>query len=291
MRYTIESETLKVTVESLGAELVSAVGADGYEYVWQGDPAYWEGHAPVLFPHCGRILNGVYTYGGKSYNMASHGFASKCEFTPTRVTKSELVLTLSDSSETMAVYPFAFSLEARFTVEGNLLQTVFTVKNKSEAVMPYMLGWHPAFNLDGAGGSAIGDYKLSFNADDKLTWFPLQNGCFVRLYGEDYPAPAGEYVLNEEEIYANDTMIFTGTGERAVLSSAKESHDVDFSWSENLPYFCIWKAPESGARFVCLEPWSDVPGDGETPECFETKRMSRLAAGECAEYTYSAKFC
>ena len=291
MIYVIENEEIKVSVDSHGAELVSAVGKDGYEYVWQGDAEYWDGHSPVLFPHCGKILDGKYTTGGVEYRMNAHGLARDFEFSPTRVTKTELVLTLTANEETKKIYPFDFALTARFAVEDNALVAEFTVENKGDKVMPYMFGWHPAFTLDNAGGSAIGEYKLSMNAGESVSWYPLQHGCFVRPYGEDYATPSGEYYLNEKEIYDNDTMIFVGVGERAVLSCEKENHDVDFTWSKNLPYFCIWKAPHSEARFVCLEPWSDVPGDGETAENFDVKRMSRLAPGAEEVYSYDVKFC
>ena len=54
MEYTLENEYLKLTVASLGAEVVSLVRkSDGVEHIWQADPAVWRCHAPVLFPHCG----------------------------------------------------------------------------------------------------------------------------------------------------------------------------------------------------------------------------------------------
>lgn len=291
MRYTIESDVLRVTVDSLGAELVSAVGSDGFEYIWQADEKYWDGHSPLLFPVCGQLLGKEYSTGGVTYKMGGHGFARDFEFSPTRVEKSELVLTLKSSEETRRIYPFDFTLEARFAVSESSLTVDFTVKNEGDVTMPYMLGWHPGFNLDGAEGAEIGDFKLSFNCSDTVTWYPLQHGCFVRPFGEDYSVPDGEYFLCEEEIYENDTMIFVGTGERAVLSSEGEGHDVDLTWSKNLPYFCIWKAPDSAARYICLEPWSDVPADGEAPENFDVRKMSRLAAGGSEVYSYDVKFC
>ena len=60
MEYVLKNGTLTATVESYGAELRSVV-KDGAEYLWQGDPAYWAGRAPVLFPICGRLVEGKYT--------------------------------------------------------------------------------------------------------------------------------------------------------------------------------------------------------------------------------------
>ena len=48
MLYTVRNQNLTVTVSTRGAELQSVRGADGTEWLWQGDPAYWEDCAPVL---------------------------------------------------------------------------------------------------------------------------------------------------------------------------------------------------------------------------------------------------
>ena len=51
----IKNEFLEVLISSVGAEIQSVRAKDGKEYIWQGDPAYWNKHAPVLFPICGRL--------------------------------------------------------------------------------------------------------------------------------------------------------------------------------------------------------------------------------------------
>jgi len=288
MIYELKNEKLTVKVSSLGAELISAVGSDGHEYVWDAKEGCWDSHAPILFPTCGRLLNNEYTYGGKTYPMAAHGFAGKTEFRATRVEKTHLTLEISKNEATYAVYPFEFTLVADYTLLNNSLTLALTVKNGDEKILPYMIGWHPGFILE--GDEPIGDFTLKMNAGGSVIWHPLQNGCFVRPAGEEYPLNDSTYPLCEEEIYKNDTMIFVGTGERAYLSSPKSKYTVELCWSRNLPYFCIWKDDFSSARFICLEPWSDVPADGVTPENFENRRMSRLSPGASATYTYEVKF-
>ena len=66
MIYTLKNQELTVTLTDLGAELLSIKCAGDCEYLWQGDPAYWTGHAPLMFPICGRLINGNYTYEGKT---------------------------------------------------------------------------------------------------------------------------------------------------------------------------------------------------------------------------------
>ena len=43
----IQNENVSAEINTLGAELVSFKGDDGFEHIWQGDPKYWGGHAPV----------------------------------------------------------------------------------------------------------------------------------------------------------------------------------------------------------------------------------------------------
>ena len=70
MLYYIENENLKVAVSDKGAELFSVVSKnDGCEYVWQGDPKYWEDRAPILFPICCRLFDGYCTYRGEKYSI------------------------------------------------------------------------------------------------------------------------------------------------------------------------------------------------------------------------------
>ncbi|MBO5907360.1 MAG: hypothetical protein J6Q85_04345 [Clostridia bacterium] len=287
MIYEIKSTNLVAKIDTLGAELKS-VTKSANEYMWSGDERYWDDIAPILFPICGRLLDSKYSFGGKTYEMDAHGFLKFSEFTPTLVAENRLTLTLSANETTRAIYPFDFEFVADFTVAGNTLELQLTVKNTGDGTLPYMVGWHPGFVLSSDG--EINNFSLEFGGVDKLIWHPLQNGCFVNPNGKDYALVNGKYQFNEDEIYSNDTLVFCGTNERALLSSPNTSMAVEMKYSKNLPYFCIWKETDSNARFICLEPWSDVPSTGDEPEIFETRRMSRLPAKKSETYSYSVKF-
>ena len=291
MNYVIKSESLTATISSLGAELVSVVGSDGFEYIWQNPTGeFWGGHAPLLFPHCGRILNSEYTYGGVTYPMSAHGFARGNEFELVSHSENSVVMSLKASEEIKKIYPFDFELKAEYKVVENTIFANFSVQNGDKKALPYMFGWHPAFNLDCKSGDKIEDFAVKFENASECDWYQLQNGPFVSPVAKKHALPGSEYKLNEKEIYENDTMIFVGTGNVATLCAPKTKHEVVLSYSDNLPYFCIWKYPSSEAKYICLEPWSAVPGDGITPENFETKKMQRLPSGECALYSYTVNF-
>ena len=286
MIYTIKNDQLTVKVNSLGAELTSVISESGYEYIWQGSE--WNKHSPVLFPICGALLDGKYIFKGREYPMGKHGFTREAEFSLVECTDSSLTLKLEASEQTLAIYPFEFSLTASFSLDENKLLTVFSIENCGKQIMPYMFGWHPAFTL--AGKREIGSFYVDFGEKKALTRHTLQNGPFVNPFYESYPLKAGKYYLNEEEIYANDTMIFKDVPSTVRLAGGYQKRSVTLSYSDNLPYLCIWKYPSSEARYVCLEPWSDVPSDGETPENFLSRAMSRISPLEKVDYEYKVIF-
>ena len=68
MRVYLENETVKVEIETFGAEIKSLVKkATGQEYMWCANPAYWGKTAPFLFPFIGKLVEEKYTYEGKVY--------------------------------------------------------------------------------------------------------------------------------------------------------------------------------------------------------------------------------
>lgn len=78
---TMENENLRVQISDHGAELSSIYDkAADREAVWTGDPAFWNRHAPVLFPFVGKVNGGFYTHKGVKYPMGQHGFARDNEF-------------------------------------------------------------------------------------------------------------------------------------------------------------------------------------------------------------------
>lgn len=286
MIYTLKNEKLTVEIDSFGAELTSVRDTDGHEFIWNGSE--WRDHAPILFPVCGRLLDGKFTSRGREYKMKSHGFAKFSEFEASEASDSSVTFTLSADEATKALYPFDFKLQAKYVLNGNKLDVIFTVNNTGKHVLPYMIGWHPGFTL--SGNQEIGSFYVSFEGKKSLIRYTLQNGPFVNPFYSSYPLKSGKYYLNEEEIYQNDTMIFRDTTGTVKLAGGRQKHVITLSYSDNLPYFCIWKSPTSAARFVCLEPWSDLPADGETPENFDSRPMSRLSAGKSESYTYSVTF-
>ena len=287
MFYTIKNEYLEVSVNSFGAELSSVKSTDGYEYMWQGGE-WWKDRCPVLFPTCGNLPGRKYYYAGAEYKLPIHGIVMYREFSLVEKSDTRLLFSQKSDEETFKSYPFSFELQVEFTLDGNSLVTKLIPINAGEGIMPYMVGWHPGFNLPGDG--EIGKFRVDFGKCDTLVWHPIPQGGPIALHPTVHNLEDNSYYLNEEEIYANDTMIFRDYPKSFSLIDPDGNPVVSMQVSDNLPYFCIWKEASSEARFVCLEPWNNIFMSDGTPEHFEKKMMARLAPGERDIYTYKTVF-
>lgn len=285
MIYTIKNEKLTVSVSSKGAELVSAISSDGKEYIWQADKSYWGRHAPILFPVCGRLLGSEYTLDGVRYEMGSHGFARDSEFELVESLDDSLTLVLRQNEQTAKIYPFDFTLSVKYSLCDLELTMAIEVKNDSAKTMPYMIGWHPGFNIDGL----IDNYFIKVKNADTVKRNYMKPSLFIEPEAVDYPLSDGVFKLTEKEIYGEDTLIFSDIGGESLLMRGEKTI-LRIKQSDNLPYYAIWKAPKSGAEYICLEPWSDIPADGITPECFDNRKMSRLDAGKSETYVFTVEF-
>ena len=64
------------------------------EYLWQGDPAFWAGRNPTLFPMVGSTWNKEVHLKGKVYHMGNHGFTRNSEFRCTEHDENHVAMEL-----------------------------------------------------------------------------------------------------------------------------------------------------------------------------------------------------
>ena len=56
--FVIENDKIKVTLEELGAVVLSIVNKeDGVDHFWKYDPEFWPRRTHVCFPVCGVLLD------------------------------------------------------------------------------------------------------------------------------------------------------------------------------------------------------------------------------------------
>ena len=286
MEYTLKNRLLTVRVSDHGAEMQSILGADGVEYLWQGDPAYWARHATNLFPHVGRLTNGTYTWNGNTYELGPHGFARNLDYTLVEQTEDTLVLELTDSDETRKGYPFAFSYQLRYRLENDTLFITFRVENRGGEVLPFGLGAHPGFRVPMADGLQFTDYKVVFGAPCNPRSLDLSPAAY--LAGTDSPYPlTGNAIPLRHDLFDNDAIILKDMARSVSLVSDKDPHGVIVSFPD-MPYLGLWHTPKTEAPFLCIEPWATLPAVQDIVEDFATKEpFFRLAPGGVYENTWS----
>ena len=281
MEYTIDNGQLSVRISDLGAELQSIRSLrSGREYLWQGLPEYWTDRAPTLFPYIGRLTQGAYTFGGKRYQMRIHGIAPYASFTVIRQETSGICFELSDSEETRAQYPFRFRLEANYSLDGNALETRYTVENRDSRRMYFAIGGHPGIRIPMDDDTTFEDWRLCFPAPDEPIRVGFSPDCFVN--GEDAPFPLvnGTDLPLRHDLFDDDAIVLRGVGTIAELCSERSARSVRMEF-EGFPYFGLWHWPGKDAPYVCLEPWSSLPSrSGIVEDLAEQPDLCHLDPGE-----------
>jgi galactose mutarotase-like enzyme len=251
----LQNTKLKANFSELGAELISLVNlTTGKEIIWQGNPDFWSGQSPVLFPTVGALKDDRYIFDGQTYEMPRHGFARRKVFEVKNSSENEVIFQLNSDDETLAFYSFEFSLEIRYTLTENKLTVSYQVKNKSEKEMYFSLGAHPGFAVDTENGLKYDDYEIAFSDDEQLEIHPLMDNLIsketqtIELKNKALPL--------SYELFAKDALVMTTMkSKELILRNNQNENQVIFTFS-NFPYFGIWAA--KNADFVCLEPWQGI---------------------------------
>lgn len=288
MNIKLSNNDLTVELSPLGGELQSIRGRTGAEYLWQGDPAYWQYRAPNLFPYIGRLDGGVYTLHGKPYHLPIHGFLSAAHMMVVEHNACACVLELTDSPKTRAVYPYAFCLTLRYTLKGRRLTVCYRVEDRSEDVMYFGLGGHPGFRVPLQPKLSFEDYFLQFEdgvAPEKVLF---SEDCLVTGEREPFPLEPQNRLSLRHGLFDDDAVVLWGSGGRVTLRSAA-GLGLTLEYGD-FPYLGLWHKPQSDAPYLCLEPWSSLPGrKGVMEELSQQRDLLRLLPGESLERHWSVE--
>ena len=141
---SISDSTLSAQISPLGAELVRLQDGNGLDLLWDGDPAFWTGRSPLLFPIVGETRGNRIRVAGASYGMGRHGFARTSTFALVASGPSHCTWRLEANGETRRQYPFEFRLDVTYRVEAATLHMSAEVTNPGDGIMPAAFGFHPA---------------------------------------------------------------------------------------------------------------------------------------------------
>lgn len=248
---TIKNEFLTVDISTKGAELQSIRTNDGTEYLWQGDPAFWNKRSPILFPICGGLVDNTYTLNKKPYTLEKHGFARGKEFAVINAGEAFAELAITDDDNTYPSFPFRFEFKIRFALEEKSLKVDFITTNNSEATMYYSCGSHEGFNLP----SGIDGAKIIFEKPEVLKDYTVEGGILGRNY--EIIGDGSDTLVLDRKYFEIDAIILKDLASRSLTLCDKNGERkirVDFPDFEHI---LIWQA--CGAPFACIEPWTGLP--------------------------------
>ncbi len=284
MLYQLQNDLMTACISRTGSELRSLTDRTGTEYIWQGDAAYWPEHAPLLFPVCGRLPAGRYTYHGQTYCLPIHGFLSSRTMQPVQISRESLTLRLDADEETLSAYPFRFSLSVTSSLSGTSFIQSISVTNTGSSDMPFAVGFHPGFRVPLRNGASFEEAQLHFplctTAPEKMIISP--NG----LFDGETPAPDAAKGLRftDRSLFA-DSAFYRGLGDRAVLTYTPDGDTVTLDCPGAF-YWGFWQAKAPDTPYLCLEPWFGSPSrEGQSPAMETKPDMTWLAPGDSRTYT------
>ncbi len=167
---TLKNTALTLNISLHGAELTSIRDSFGREFLWQADPAFWKRHSPVLFPIVGSLWDKHFRVNGREYEMGQHGFARDMDFRLVSEREDEMWFELKSSPETLAKYPYKFTLRIGYRLEANKIHVMWEVSGDDSQTMWFQIGAHPAFYLPRFvyGGSAACASDSSRHSDPEF---------------------------------------------------------------------------------------------------------------------------
>jgi len=260
MEVILENQYIKAVFSSLGAETISIFDKKrSLELLWQGEDGVYTSNSPNLFPFIGRLKNKTYIHEGCEYRMDLHGFAKDSEFHLTEITENSVTFTLTDSPETLKIYPFKFNFSVKYELQHSKLKTEYTVKNNDDKIIYFGVGGHPAFNLPSheaaSGGTDIDGSSLVFEREEtpmRILFDPEE----ILITGEE-PYGAFREIPLSKALFTVDALLFKGLKSKYVILRRVDGTALKF-WFHACPHLAFWTHKTKGG-FICFEPWCGLP--------------------------------
>lgn len=287
--YCLENEMVKVTINTLGAELSSFIlKKDGTEYIWQGDPEIWGRHAPLLFPIVGKLKDNTYQIKGQTYTLSQHGFARDLPFELVSATGDLCIYRLISNAETLKIYPYPFELLVSYRLDTATLSVNYTVVNTGDDVMYFSIGAHPGFNWPLVSSKeSQEDYLIQFDKTETANRLCIENGL---ISSRQTPFLENQLSFSlSVDLFKDDALVLGGLKSKTItLKSQKTGKFVEMDIT-GFPYLGIWSKP-GGAPFVCLEPWYGLADGVGSNHDFKSKvGIQKLELGQEFACAYTIK--
>ncbi len=250
----ISNELLSITVNDAGAEMQSLKHLpSGKELLWQGDPQYWEGRSPILFPAVGGLWNKAFRSNGHTYPLAKHGFMREKVWTLAEKDNTSITYIYRDKGEDRASFPWPYEIKVKYSICGHCVKADFSVKNTGDSPMYFQLGGHPGFTLPDFEEGAETDGYLQLSGTPTHVVRAGEQGC-IEPGTFDVPQTADGLVPLCVDTFANEALIF----ENHMIDSVKildKNRQPIVSVRSTSPVWLFWSPQGIHTPFICAEPW------------------------------------
>lgn len=283
----IASDRLFAAINPLGAELSRLRDADGRDYLTDGDPEYWTGRAPLLFPVVGRLAGDHYRLDGRDYALPQHGFARRQPFALVDRHPDRVTFRLAQNDATLAAYPFRFTLDAAYRIEGTTLAITVTATNWDDRAMPASFGFHPGFAWPLPGGGAREAHRMIFSAEEPGALKAIVPGeGLIGEAGRASPLVDGRVLPLADALFDNDALIWDPVESRGLVYQGEQGPALEIGFGDATQLGIWTKRP--GAPFVCVEPWWGIADPhGFEGEIWEKPGIRRIEPGQSARFGVS----
>lgn len=289
MKIELRRGPLRGTAETMGGELVSLRDGER-EYLWGGDPAHWAGRNPVLFPFVGTLKGGEVRFGERVCAMPRHGFARTREFTVEEQGEDFAVLALREDDESLACYPYPFTLRVTHRLTQAGFSTAFSVENPGPGPLSFCIGAHTAFRCPLEAGEEFSDYRLVFDGRETAdTLLLTPAGTLLPGQTERLLTDSDTLALDYALFRRLDTVIFSGLRSTGVsLRSGRTGRGVRVEFG-GFPLVAFWTRADTRAPFLCIEPWhgcAAAQDEGPDFDFCQKPHCVTLAPGEEKRLAY-----
>ncbi len=253
---SISSPRLGARISAAGAELVRLQDGRGSDLLWNGDPAFWNGRSPLLFPIVGEAKGNRIRVAGAEYEIGRHGFARTATFALVSSDTMQCTWRLDASEATRRQYPFEFRLDVTYRIEGAALHMTAEVTNTGDDTMPAAFGFHPALRWPLPYGKPRAAHQIVFDQDETA---PIRRPIDGLLSAARYPTPVRDRRLAlHDGLFEDGALVFDTLASRSLVYG--DAVRVSFP---RMPHLGIWTKP--GAGYLCIEPWQGYA----SPEGFD----------------------
>ena len=267
MRTQIKSAALTVETDTAAGQLTSIKDANGGEYLWQGDAAYWSGQAPMLFPIVGNLRGGTgVTQSGVPLKMSRHGVVRGRDFVLVEHGVDHAVYAFEADDLTLAAFPFRFRAEQIYTVKDTAVTVTYVVYNHGKVPLPFQLGGHPGFNCPLFAGEDFTDYSVLFEHAETVHAPAMTPDGNLDMTRKTPVLENSAALPLAHSLFYNDALILTGLKSRRVTMQNAAGHGVRVDFP-GFDYLLLWSAKNDGP-FLCIEPWSGLPTASDEDDIF-----------------------